>query len=77
VIGVAEIYDALTTSRPYREPLHPEAAVKYMRGLADTAIGATEWQALASVVSRREALVFLVDHQAQAAPGARASALHL
>jgi putative two-component system response regulator len=77
VIGVAEIYDALTTSRPYREPLPPEAAVKYMRGLADTAIGATEWQALVSVVSRREALVFLVDHQAGAAPGARASALHL
>jgi HD-GYP domain-containing protein (c-di-GMP phosphodiesterase class II) len=77
VIGVAEIYDALTTSRPYREPIPPEAAVKYMQGLVDTAIGATDWQALASVVSRREALVFLVDYQTQTAPGARASALHL
>lgn len=77
LIGVAEIYDALTTARPYREPILPDAAVKYMQGLVDTAIGAREWQALASVVSRREALVFLVDDQTQTAVGARASALHL
>ena len=77
VIGVAEIYDALTTSRPYRQPMPPELAVNHMKSLIDTAIGAPEWRALASVVGRREALVFVVDEQAHAAPSARASNLHL
>jgi putative two-component system response regulator len=77
VIGVAEIYDALTTSRPYREPMPPELAVKYMQSLVNSAIGAPEWRALASVVGRNEALVFLVDEQTQGSPGARGSALHL
>jgi putative two-component system response regulator len=77
LIGVAEIYDALTTSRPYREPMPPELAVKYMQSLVGSAIGAPEWRALASVVGRNEALVFLVDEQAQGSPGARGSALHL
>lgn len=77
VIGVAEIYDALTTSRPYRQPMSPELAVNHMKGLIGTAIGAPEWRALATVVGRREALVFVVDEQAHAAPSARASNLHL
>lgn len=76
VIGVAEIYDALTTSRPYREPVRPELAVTQMKDLVGTAIGIAEWHALDAVVSRREALVFVVDDQAQAVPGARAAALH-
>jgi putative two-component system response regulator len=77
VIGIAEIYDAFTTVRPYREPMAPEQAVTHMKGLVGSAIGEAEWHALGAVVARREALVFLVDHAAQAAPGARASALHL
>ncbi|MEO7476937.1 MAG: hypothetical protein ABIY46_16560, partial [Gemmatimonadales bacterium] len=67
---------AFTTARPYRDPMPPELAVKQMQGLVGSAIGAPEWRALASVVGRREALVFLVD-QEQATPGARAAALHL
>lgn len=77
VIGAAEIYDALTTARPYREPMAPDLAVRHMESLRGTAIGAVEWRALASVVERREALVFLVDAQTQSTVGARASALHL
>jgi response regulator RpfG family c-di-GMP phosphodiesterase len=77
VIGVAEIYDALTTSRPYREQMPPELAVKYMQSLVGSAIGGPEWRALASVVGRNEALVFLVDEETQGSPGARGSALHL
>ncbi|MBA3498353.1 MAG: HD domain-containing protein [Gemmatimonadales bacterium] len=77
VIGVAEIYDALTTARPYQEPTAPDLAVKHMQGVVGSAIGTLEWRALAAVVGRKEALVFLVDEQTQAAPGARASALHL
>jgi putative two-component system response regulator len=77
LIGVAEIYDALTTARPYREPIPPELAVKHMKGVAGTAIGIPEWHALASVVGRREALVFVVDEQTQTTSGARGAALHL
>jgi response regulator RpfG family c-di-GMP phosphodiesterase len=77
VIGVVEIYDALTTARPYRQPMPPDLAVNHMKSLIGTAMGAPEWRALASVVGRREALVFVVDEQAQSAPGARASNLHL
>ncbi|HUR95373.1 MAG TPA: HD domain-containing phosphohydrolase [Gemmatimonadales bacterium] len=77
VIGVAEIYDALTTVRPYRSIMDPERAVLHMEELVGSAIGAAEWTALASVVERREALVFVVDEHPQASLGARASALHL
>jgi hypothetical protein len=48
-----------------------------MQSLVGSAIGAPEWRALASVVGRNEALVFLVDEQTQGSPGARGSALHL
>jgi putative two-component system response regulator len=77
VIGVAEIYDAFTTSRPYREPLPPELAVAHMKDLVGTAVGLAEWRALGAVVARREALVFVIDDRTQAAPGARGAALHL
>ncbi len=77
VIGAAEVYDALTTARPYRKPIAPELAVQQMKSLIGAAIGAAEWRALAAVVGRREALVFLVDEETQSTVGARASALHL
>ena len=77
LIGVAEIYDALTTARPYRKQMPPELAVNYMKDLVGSAIGPVEWRTLAAVVSRRDALVFLVDDQLQGSIGARASALHL
>ena len=77
MIGVAEIYDALTTARPYRKPLAPELAVEHMKSIIGTAIGAAEWHALAAVVGRREALEFLVDEEMQGTVGARGSALDL
>lgn len=77
IIGAAEIYDALTTARPYREPMAPELAVLHMKDIIGAAIGEAEWRALAAVVGRREALVFLVDAQAVSTIGARASTLNL
>lgn len=59
VIGSVEIYDALTTSRPYQERMSPELAVERMRDLVGTAIDAEVLEALARVVARRDALVFL------------------
>ncbi len=63
IIGTVEIYDALTTSRPYQEKMPPEEAVERMRDLVGTAIDPVVHEALEAVVSRRQALVFLDDAQ--------------
>ncbi len=62
IIGVVEIYDALTTSRPYQEKMPPEVAVERMRDLIGTVIDPTVHAALEAVVNQRQALVFLDDH---------------
>jgi HD-GYP domain-containing protein (c-di-GMP phosphodiesterase class II) len=54
-----EIYDALTTSRPYQEKMSPEHAVERLRDLVGTVLDPTVHRALQAVVARREALVFL------------------
>lgn len=59
IIGAAEVYDALTTSRPYQERLTPEDAVERMRELAGTVIDPHVMEALARAVAARETLVFL------------------
>ena len=38
ILAAAEIYDALTTSRPYQEKMPPEVAVERMRDLAGTVL---------------------------------------
>jgi putative nucleotidyltransferase with HDIG domain len=59
IIGAVEIYDALTTSRPYQEKMTPELAVERLRDLIGTVIDPRVHRALQQVVARREALVFL------------------
>ncbi len=61
LLAAAEVYDALTTSRPYRETLTPEAAVRQMEQLIDTVISPAVYRALHTVVERRRALVFVHD----------------
>jgi putative two-component system response regulator len=61
VIGAVEIYDALTTSRPYQEKMPPEVAVERMRDLVGTVLDPRVHQALETVVNQRQALVFLDD----------------
>jgi putative two-component system response regulator len=61
IIGAVEIYDALTTSRPYQEKMPPEMAVERMRDLIGTVIDPAVHRALEVVVSQRQALVFLDD----------------
>ena len=63
IIGAVEIFDALTTARPYQEKMPPEEAVERMRDLVGTAIDPAIHDALEAVVSRRQALVFLDDAQ--------------
>jgi putative nucleotidyltransferase with HDIG domain len=61
IIGAVEIYDALTTSRPYQEKMVPELAIERLRDLVGTVIDPQVHRALQSVVGRREALIFLDD----------------
>jgi putative two-component system response regulator len=61
IIGVVEIFDALSTARPYQEKMSNEIAVERMRELLGTVIDPTVHQALEAVVSHRQALVFLDD----------------
>ncbi|MFN2317450.1 MAG: HD domain-containing phosphohydrolase [Gemmatimonadales bacterium] len=59
IIGAVEIFDALTTSRPYQERMAPELAVERMRDLVGTTLDSNVLEALGRAVARREALVFL------------------
>ena len=63
IIGTVEIFDALTTARPYQEKMPAEAAVQRMRDLVGTALDPAIHAALEAVVTRRQALVFLDDAQ--------------
>ncbi|HWA56442.1 MAG TPA: HD domain-containing phosphohydrolase [Gemmatimonadales bacterium] len=61
ILAAAEIYDALTTSRPYQEKMPPEFAVERMRDLASSVLDPEVYRALETAVRRRQALVFLDD----------------
>jgi putative two-component system response regulator len=59
VIGAVEIFDALTTSRPYQEKMPPELATARMGDLIGTVLDPAVHAALERVVLQRHALVFL------------------
>src|SRR5213595_1721641 len=59
IIGAAEVFDALSTSRAYQEKMTPEKAVQRAADLAGTVLDPQVYEALASVVARRRTLVFL------------------
>jgi len=61
IIAAAEVYDALTTSRPYQEKMTPEQAAERMADLSGTVLDATVYDALLRMVGRRQTLVFLDD----------------
>lgn len=61
IIAAAEIYDALTTARPYQEKMSPDIAVERMRDLVGTVLDPAVHRALEAVVHHRQALVFLDD----------------
>jgi putative nucleotidyltransferase with HDIG domain len=61
IIGAAEVYDALCSSRPYQEKLSPDQAVERIAELAGTVLDPKVFEALAAVVGRRRTLVFLDD----------------
>jgi putative nucleotidyltransferase with HDIG domain len=59
IIAAAEVYDALTTARPYQEKLTPEQAVERMADLSGTVLDPKVYDALVRIVGRRQTLVFL------------------
>jgi cyclic di-GMP phosphodiesterase len=61
IIGAVEIYDALTTSRPYQEKMPAEIAVERMRDLVGSVLDPSVHEALETVVTQRQALIFLDD----------------
>ena len=64
IIGAVEIYDALTTARPYQEKMQAEVAVERMRDLIGTVLDPKVHRALEAVVAHRQTLVFLDDARA-------------
>jgi putative nucleotidyltransferase with HDIG domain len=61
ILCAAEIYDALTTARPYQVKMAPDAAVTRMEQLSGRVLDPKVLIALRSVVERRRNLVFLDD----------------
>lgn len=59
IIGAAEVFDALSTSRAYQEKMAPEKAIERIADLAGTVLDPRVHDALATVVARRRTLVFL------------------
>jgi len=54
ILGAVEIFDALTTSRPYQDTMRPAMAVERMADLVGTVLDPDVHQALARVVARAE-----------------------
>jgi putative two-component system response regulator len=65
ILGAAEVYDALTTARPYQEKMTPSEAVSRMRDLVGTVIDPAVHAGLDAVVNRRGALVFIDERVAE------------
>jgi putative two-component system response regulator len=59
LIGAAEVYDALTTLRPYRKALSAEQAAERMQEMRGTTLSPDACDALTMLVKHRRALVFL------------------
>jgi putative two-component system response regulator len=62
IICAAELYDALTSSRPYQEKRSPEEAVEQMRKLSGSVLDPRVMDAVTAAVEARRTLVFIEDH---------------
>jgi putative two-component system response regulator len=59
LIGAAEVYDALTTARPYKSATTPEEAIERMGTLSGAAIAPEAYEALVRIVQDGRALIFI------------------
>lgn len=65
ILAAADAFDALTTNRPYREPMEQEEALVLLAGVVGAALDAAVYRALAHVVSTRRLLPFVEDDAGQ------------
>ena len=63
LIAAAELYDAFTSARPYRDQLTPEMAVEKMLGLIGSVLAPEVHRGLGALVERGRALIFVDDGQ--------------
>lgn len=61
IVFAAEIFDAITSPRPYQERLANEVALEQMQKLAGSKLDPAVVEALADVVVRRKSLAFVRD----------------
>jgi putative nucleotidyltransferase with HDIG domain len=61
ILCAAEVWDALSTSRPYQETMTPDEALRRMDELVGSVLDPKVFRALSEAVKRRRSLVFLVD----------------
>ena len=59
ILGACEVFDALTTRRPYRDQVEPEVAIGRMRDLSGKVVDPSVMDALANAVQHRQTLTFL------------------
>jgi HD-GYP domain-containing protein (c-di-GMP phosphodiesterase class II) len=59
IVGAADVFDALTSPRAYRDAMSRQRAIEYLEGLDLPAVCPTVFPALARVVASGKALVFL------------------
>jgi putative two-component system response regulator len=61
ILAAAEIHDAITSARPYRERIPLEEAILQMASMSGTTLEPAVYRALANVVDRGQALDFLTE----------------
>ena len=61
ILCAADAFDALTSARPYRSALTPEATIDYLAAHSGALVDPTVFDILANVVRRGRALVFIDD----------------
>jgi putative two-component system response regulator len=66
ILCAAEIFDAITSPRPYQEPMSSERAMELMYRLAGATLDKTVVDGLAQAVKRHRTLVFFEDKSTQA-----------
>ncbi|HEX6024144.1 MAG TPA: HD domain-containing phosphohydrolase [Solirubrobacter sp.] len=66
IVAAADVFDALTSRRAYRDPRTEQDTLAYMQGMVGTALFADVFEALRHAVERRRSLVFLGDMRAPA-----------
>jgi putative two-component system response regulator len=64
ILAAADAYDALTSRRPYREPMSPPETLEFLHPQSGALLDPNVYDALRTVVLRRKTLVFIDDAHA-------------